>query len=384
MPVEEWIVGTPLTDRALATSVLQLWHEALTLTDDEPHGTEPRDIASAEQMLREASSALIGVLERHSGAPDPHARQARAGMLLAGLSSVSADVRDAMFAWRMALLADVRAALGRLRSAETLDQMLASAPVELCRCGYDRAAYSRVEGSVATPLAVAVADDPAEASRLLREGRRRPWRLEHRAHETEMLRRRAPILVDRPSYVAAPLLAQGQVVGFLHVDCRASHRVLDAFDRDALALFAEGLGDIHDRTSLLQELGAMRQEVRRSKQAILAVIDEFVDADVEVEAPDEDSSLSRSAAALYVPAESRVEALLTARELDVIRLMATGETNAGIAAQLVVSEGTVKSHVKHILRKLRAGNRAEAVSRFIRLSEREGTGENPPGGRISP
>ena len=37
--------------------------------------------------------------------------------------------------------------------------------------------------------------------------------------------------------------------------------------------------------------------------------------------------------------------------------MATGMSNARIAAQLVISEGTVKQHVKHILRKLRAGNR---------------------------
>ena len=33
----------------------------------------------------------------------------------------------------------------------------------------------------------------------------------------------------------------------------------------------------------------------------------------------------------------------------------------------MISEGTVKSHVKHILRKLRAANRAEAVSRYLRL-----------------
>jgi DNA-binding NarL/FixJ family response regulator len=47
--------------------------------------------------------------------------------------------------------------------------------------------------------------------------------------------------------------------------------------------------------------------------------------------------------------------------------MAAGETNVGIAAKLVISEGTVKSHVKHILRKLRAVNRAEAVARFMRV-----------------
>ena len=56
-------------------------------------------------------------------------------------------------------------------------------------------------------------------------------------------------------------------------------------------------------------------------------------------------------------------AKLTPREREVLALMATGATNARIAAQLVVSEHTVKAHVEHILGKLRAANRAEAVAR---------------------
>jgi DNA-binding NarL/FixJ family response regulator len=51
--------------------------------------------------------------------------------------------------------------------------------------------------------------------------------------------------------------------------------------------------------------------------------------------------------------------------------MTSGATNVRIAEQLVISEGTVKSHVKHILRKLRAANRAEAVARYLRIVLRE-------------
>ena len=67
--------------------------------------------------------------------------------------------------------------------------------------------------------------------------------------------------------------------------------------------------------------------------------------------------------------------LLTRRELDVLEHMVRGETNADIARALVVSEGTVKFHVKNILRKLHASNRAEATSRYLRLSLRHGEGE---------
>ena len=65
---------------------------------------------------------------------------------------------------------------------------------------------------------------------------------------------------------------------------------------------------------------------------------------------------------------SRIDSLLTPRELEVLALMATGATNSRIAEQLVISDGTVKSHVKRILRKLRSANRAEAIARYLRLT----------------
>lgn len=58
-------------------------------------------------------------------------------------------------------------------------------------------------------------------------------------------------------------------------------------------------------------------------------------------------------------------ATLTRREVDVIRLMAHGETNNGIARKLTITVGTAKTHVKSIMRKLEATNRAEAVARWL-------------------
>jgi DNA-binding NarL/FixJ family response regulator len=63
------------------------------------------------------------------------------------------------------------------------------------------------------------------------------------------------------------------------------------------------------------------------------------------------------------------ETPLTAREREVIELVSSGATNQEIANALVISESTVKSHVKHILRKLGAANRAEAVSRHLGMAD---------------
>jgi DNA-binding NarL/FixJ family response regulator len=57
----------------------------------------------------------------------------------------------------------------------------------------------------------------------------------------------------------------------------------------------------------------------------------------------------------------RLLATLSERELEVLRLAAAGESNAGIGKRLFISEGTVKNHMTHILRKLEVEDRTQAA-----------------------
>jgi DNA-binding NarL/FixJ family response regulator len=71
-------------------------------------------------------------------------------------------------------------------------------------------------------------------------------------------------------------------------------------------------------------------------------------------------AIYRSAAPTIVGPDAALDAL-TSRERDVLALIGQGRTNAEIAAELVVSEGTVKTHINHVFTKLQLRDRAAAV-----------------------
>jgi DNA-binding NarL/FixJ family response regulator len=58
--------------------------------------------------------------------------------------------------------------------------------------------------------------------------------------------------------------------------------------------------------------------------------------------------------------------ILTQREREILQLLADGMSNADVATQLYISQETVKSHVRHILAKLEAETRTQAVAIALR------------------
>lgn len=84
------------------------------------------------------------------------------------------------------------------------------------------------------------------------------------------------------------------------------------------------------------------------------------------------SVLSPEVTARVLKAVSNAQGLppavgLSRREMEVLSCLSQGMTSAQIASDLFITENTVKTHVRHILEKLEASNRAEAVSRAIQL-----------------
>jgi len=58
---------------------------------------------------------------------------------------------------------------------------------------------------------------------------------------------------------------------------------------------------------------------------------------------------------------------LSEREMDVLRCLAGGQTTHQISSLLFISENTVKTHIRHILEKMEADNRVEAVGKALKM-----------------
>jgi DNA-binding CsgD family transcriptional regulator len=295
----------------------------------------------------------------------------------------------ARFETRFGALDDVRGAIGRLRTLTSPGDMLGRAPAALCRASrFHRVLLSLAGDGRLVAEAVHLGDQRAGEAAVLAALRDGPIRLEHPSIETELLRRRRATIVDGAdlnprvdrrlvqtmgwtAYAAAPLVVAGQPIGMLHAGRAAGER-LDVLDRDLLWEFTSLLAQAYESTSLRRTLRHEREQTREFLEWLGARSSELMDAPIRLATMQRPAPAPVTAPTVAVTRGARddrivFEGLLTRRELDVLRLLAEGGSNRRIAEALVISEGTVKFHVNSILRKLRVSNRAEAVSRYLRL-----------------
>jgi LuxR family transcriptional regulator, regulator of acetate metabolism len=300
------------------------------------------------------------------------------------------DVGKRVSAALDATIDGLRLGLLRLRSAASPTELLQHGAVELVEsCGFSRVVVSRVAGSHLIMTAWHANPDPNDFDQRLNLWREAPPLVDHTFHEGEILRRRQAVLakdalthpltykpimnaLDCRAYVAAPVTVAGRAVAIIHAD-RPTGGV-DAVDRAILATFAEGLAMALERTALAERLRIHEAKMRELLLGGTGLLDELVEDTLDFTRPSPPAHPARNE-----PGELRHQiandsagalSLLTRREIEVLDMIAGGATNVAIGGALYITEVTVKSHVQHILRKLRAANRAEAVARYVRFRSR--------------
>lgn len=332
----------------------------------------------------ELVALTIQIAESRPGR-DRDAHERRVRRLLDGVAARQRELHEALAGLRTHRLARINESMAWFGSADSLAELARRAPAVLCAAGeFDRGMISRVDGSTWIPAAVHVAAGAGERlnAGLLSNlpGIRIP--LTSLLMETHVLRNRVPALVDATlhartdvqlgelsrsrAYVVAPVVVADRVAGFLHADTYTSRRTLTSADKASVQAFADLFG-------LLYERAAMTQRLRDQQRAVAdALSGAMVGATGAVAGV---GHLVRPEPLAVARAQGTEDARLpagrgglTSREWHILRLLATGATNSQIASALVVSESTVKSHVKRILHKLPAANRAEAVYRYTKLA----------------
>jgi DNA-binding CsgD family transcriptional regulator len=329
----------------------------------------------AQTVLEAALHAVTDQLRESDATAAEHVRQLSA---LDELRQAQVMLQEAISMRRAEAMSYVRTAIDNLRQIGTVAELVARAPTEAAGLGFDRVLVSKISDARWIARSAYASGDEELADAMVDVGNRTPRVIDARLVECELVRQRKSLLVrdvqhnDRvhpelvrlvkpEAYVVAPIIARGSVVGFIHADTGPDGSRVDEFDRDLLDAFSTGLSIALESLYYREQLDRIRRHMEGLGSLGSCILGDSEHDRGEPEAeliPPSSRNLLRSAGGLLDR--------LTRREVEVLMHMADGETNRRIAARLFVSEATIKAHVKHILRKLDAANRAEAVSRYFR------------------
>src|ERR1700682_227917 len=324
--------------------------------------------------------------QRIALSPGPADESAATAELLISILRLRCELLDHDLSRRVKCLSEIRNALGDLRGLPPRE-MIYAAPVALSReLAFARTMISTVRGSVWLPQHLHIEDQGADPqSRGFREcvvGAH--IRLADAPLETELVRKRCGVFVPSPTedkrtfkelvdvagcvgYIAAPITAQGRVIGMLHADRPGPHGMVTMDHLDQFEGFVECLSVAFESAVLEEKAAQQRVEVEN----LCANVDGLLigSAQSALQSPSGATPGQRPDA--YYRRDQPAVPSLTAREREIMSYVATGATNGQIARCLVISEGTVKSHLKHIARALKTSSGAAAVAVYAGIATAE-------------
>jgi DNA-binding CsgD family transcriptional regulator len=342
------------------------------------HGQAPTSPAEALAATRAVAASCLERLQITGEAP-PAPEELIA--IVAAAQDLEGELREHERRQRARRRADVDAGVRRLACIDGSAALLGQVCEEAARsCNLSRVLLSRIRDGVWSPWtlydsreaiegslpegghATAIALERLEDERLV-VASGRPALITDGSGESRTSRTVDRLMLTRP-YVIVPIAPAGRVLGLFHAQRPADRGPVDDEDRDALWAFAQGFAYAYERAVAVERLQAQRAVVRSA----------FATSEKALADTDQEVDLVRLVGRATPPTprkdrlrlgdtDATLRAGLTARERDVLALMVEGLGNAAIAERLVLSRSTVKSHVRNVLRKLGAVNRADAISR---------------------
>jgi DNA-binding CsgD family transcriptional regulator len=323
-------------------------------------------------------------LEQRIALPsDPADDWATTAEVLISILTLQCELLDHDLARRVKSMSEIRHALGYLRGLPP-HQMIHAAPEVLSReLAFARTMISTVRGSLWLPQHVHIEDEGADPhSRSLVEyidGRQ--IQLAEAPLETELVRKRCGVFAPSPrddkrvfkgimdasgcfGYIGAPITVQGRAIGILHADRPEPHGIVTMDHLEQLEAFAECLSVAFESAALEEKAAQQRVEV----DSLCGNVDELLNWSGRSVLWSLPAAAPGSRHGAYYDRDRPSVAALTSREREIMSHVATGATNGQIARYLVISEGTVKSHLKHIAKKLNTSSRAAAVATYASLA----------------
>jgi DNA-binding CsgD family transcriptional regulator len=321
-------------------------------------------------------------LEQRIALPsDPAADWATTAEILISILRLQCELLDHDLARRVKSMSEIRHALGYLRGLPPRKMINAAAEVLSREFAYARTMISTVRGSLWLPQYAYIEDEGADphSQSLLEYIFGRQIQLADAPLETELVRKRCGVFAPSPAddkrvfkeimevsgcfgYIGAPITVQGRAIGILHADRPEPHGIVTMDHLEQLEAFAECLSVAFESAVLEEKAAQQRVEVDNlcgNVDELLSQSGRSVLWSVPGAAPQH---------GVYYLRDQPAVAELTSREREIMSHVATGATNGQIARYLVISEGTVKSHLKHIAKKLNTSSRAAAVATYAGLA----------------